>query len=87
MGGIGGASPGNCLECISTSCPEANECFQNPNCIEGLLCGAAACEGLEGPEALRCWTVCFDNDARLALQALTAALCLASRCAVACQGF
>ena len=86
-GGTGGQSPENCLDCITMSCPEANQCFANPMCIEGLLCGAAACGGLEGAEALRCWTTCFDNDARLALQALTAAICLSQRCAVACQGF
>ena len=81
------ARPSNCLECISQSCPEATACFQNPACVEGLICGASACGGLEGPVALRCWVACFNGDTGLALQALTAAVCLSARCSVACQGF
>jgi hypothetical protein len=86
-GGTGGVTPEDCLECISSSCPEATACFQNPTCVEGLICGASVCVGLEGAPALRCWTTCFGGDARLALQALTAAICLAQNCSMACQGF
>jgi hypothetical protein len=86
-GGTGGGTPEQCLECISNSCPEATACFQNPQCVEGLICGASVCAGVEGPEALRCWTACFGGDASLALQALTAGICLAQNCAMACQGF
>ena len=86
-GGFGGATPGNCLDCIANSCPEANECFDNPRCVQGLFCGATACGGFEGTNAIRCWTACFDGDAGLAFQAIAAGICLAQTCSMACQGF
>lgn len=82
--GFGGASPGNCLECVTTACESAQECFADPDCVEGIVCGAGVCSG--APEPLGCWIECFDGDATLALSALGAALCLAENCQVACQG-
>jgi hypothetical protein len=83
--GAAGASPGACLMCITTACEAAQECFENPDCVEGIICGAGACAGLEGGPALACWVKCFGGDAELAAFALEAALCLAENCAVACQ--
>jgi hypothetical protein len=59
----------------------------NPGCVEGVVCGAAACNDLGGGAALDCWITCFDGDARLALDAITAFVCLGERCSSTCDGF
>jgi hypothetical protein len=82
--GFGGATPGNCLDCVISACDTAQECLMNPRCIEGTVCGAGLCTGDEDP--LGCWIDCFDGDATLALFALQAVLCLSENCTVACQG-
>jgi hypothetical protein len=82
--GFGGATPGNCLDCVISACDSAQECLMNPRCIEGAVCGAGLCTGDEDP--LGCWIECFDGDATLALFALQAVLCLSENCTVACQG-
>jgi hypothetical protein len=83
--GWGGGSPTNCLNCVTMACDTAQECFENPACVEGLICGAGACGGLEGTPAFECWFECFGGDVELALLALDGALCLAQNCTVACQ--
>jgi hypothetical protein len=87
VGGTGGTSNGTaCLECVSSSCPTASECFGNTACVQGIFCGLASCATGTDPAGLQCWLDCFNGDAEVALMALEAALCLGQNCAMACQG-
>jgi hypothetical protein len=71
---------------VSTSCPQASACFNDPVCISGILCGATSCTGLQSSQALQCWVDCFNGDTNVAFTALEAATCLADTCQVPCQG-
>ena len=86
IAGAGGGSPDACLECTTVNCPDAFVCLGNPACVQGTLCGAVNCAGLEGSGALTCWIECYDGDTALALSALSAVLCVGGTCSQACAG-
>jgi hypothetical protein len=79
---------GECLTCVATMCPEAQDCFNDPVCLQGSICAATTC--LSGQDAsaggLDCWLGCFGNDPGAAVTAFTAFSCVASSCGMGCAG-
>jgi hypothetical protein len=81
FGGFGG-STGACVECITSSCPAAQECLGDPACIEGAICGATSC--LDQGSAVGCWLGCFGGDVQKALAAYSAVTCVIEGCGMQC---
>jgi hypothetical protein len=83
LGGFGG-STGACVECITTSCPAAQECLADPACIEGAICGATSC--VDQGSGVGCWLGCFGGDVQKALAAYEAVTCVVEGCGMQCSG-
>lgn len=81
-GGMGGGGPLDCLLCIATNCPSAQQCLQNPNCVQGLLCSIQNCN----PPTFTCILNCFNGDFVAALTALQAIFCVFNQCSMECLG-
>ncbi len=93
--GMGGMLPfpmldggaGECLNCVTMSCPDAQACFMDPACVQGALCAATTCtQGDGGTDQLACWLGCFGGDTQAALSAFTAFSCVLTSCGDGCSG-
>lgn len=84
-GGEGGDDPTpiDCFQCAAQNCPQALQCFTNPDCIQGLVCAVSDCLGGGAPDFM-CLTECFDGDFEAAQQALTSIICITSSCGEEC---
>jgi hypothetical protein len=83
--GVGGGNPIDCLTCIAQNCPQAIQCIQNPNCLQGSICTVQNCL-VGGTPDLGCALNCFNGDIGAALLALQSLQCMFQTCGQQCGG-
>ncbi|HVJ21010.1 MAG TPA: hypothetical protein VM686_36620 [Polyangiaceae bacterium] len=92
-GGTGGGFPaldggvGECLTCVTTMCPDAQACLEDPACVQGAICAVQTCVSDQDAGAgLDCWLGCFEGNPTAALTAFSAFSCVATSCGMGCMG-
>lgn len=90
-GGEGGRDPStgpggiqDCFTCAASNCPEAVECFTDPDCQAGIGCAVSECFGGGGGPDPQCFLECFDGDTDAAFTAFQAITCVFQSCGDEC---
>jgi hypothetical protein len=82
-GGTGGVV--QCVECITQSCPQVQQCLGDTSCRQGVECVLTQCLS-GGGFNFQCAIGCFNGDFGAAIQALQAVQCVYQQCGANCVG-
>ncbi len=89
-----GGPLGDCVACLQQECSEPiNECYNDPNCVEGIQCTVTECTSGGGGGAgggggggldFACVLDCFNNDMGSVMTAVAVFQCVTESCGDEC---